>query len=238
MKRGHLSECGVCGSNQGLLLHNVRHRGTYRRLCTNCILKCHQGLFCPICLQVYDTSPPPPHARLMCVKCPSICHLSCSSSSPTSAFVCPSCSNPNFSFFQVNGDTQMNNNTATDNNTNSKGNDDNKRFLDVASALVAASKIAALSMSKAAAMARVEAERRVKEAALAKKRAREALERLLYLAAEEKERELKKGSVGVLVKSNNGKNVGEKSSNGLYPVPSGAVAGHYQHQESNPGIGK
>lgn len=133
-----------------------------------------------------------------------------------------------------------NNNTATDNNTNGKGNDDNKRFLDVGSAraLVAAAKIAALSMSKAAAMARVEAERRVKEAALAKKRAREALERLLYLAAEERERETKKGSGGVLVKSNNDKNVGEKSSNGLYPVPSGAVAGHYQRQESNHGIGK
>lgn len=54
-----------------------------------------------------------------------------------------------------------------------------------AKALVAAAKIAALSMSKAAAVARVEAERRVKEAALAKKRAREALESLLYLAAEE-----------------------------------------------------
>ncbi|KAJ0093454.1 hypothetical protein Patl1_24735 [Pistacia atlantica] len=164
MKRGHLSECGVCGSNQGLLLHNVRHRGTYRRLCTNCILKCHQGLFCPICLQVYDTSPPPPHASHVC---------------------------------------QM-----------------------------------PLHLPPLRHRWRVEAERRVKEAALAKKRAREALERLLYLAAEEKERELKKGSVGVLVKSNNGKNLGEKSSNGLYPVPSGAVAGHYQHQESNHGIGK
>lgn len=42
-------------------------------------------------------------------------------------------------------------------------------------------------MTKAAAVARVEAERRVKEATLAKKRAREALERLAFLAAKEKQ---------------------------------------------------
>lgn len=75
-----------------------------------------------------------------------------------------------------------------------------------AKALVAAAKIAALSMSKAAAVARVEAERRVKEAALAKKRAREALESLLYLAAEEKKGKLAR------VDGNSG---GPKNSNGF-----------------------
>ncbi|KAH7513584.1 hypothetical protein ACOSP7_007824 [Xanthoceras sorbifolium] len=208
-------ECGACGSNHRFLLHNVRHRGSYRRLCTNCILKTHQGHFCPICLHVYDTSPPPPHARLTCIKCPSICHISCASSSST--FVCPPCSNPNFAFFKVNGDAQMD------------GRDD-KRVMDVGSAkaLVASAKIAAFSMSKAAAVARVEAERKVKEAALAKKRAREALERLLYMAADEKERDLKK------VKSINAKHGGDKSSNGLHSL-STAAAGRLQRQGSNHG---
>ncbi|KAK2646389.1 hypothetical protein Ddye_021584 [Dipteronia dyeriana] len=200
MKQQHQSfDCGGCGSNDRFLLHNVRHRGSYRRLCTNCILKTHQGHFCPICLNAYDTSPSPSHARLTCAKCPSVCHLSCATSSSSSSFVCPPCLNPNFAFFEVNGDTQMD---ASD----------DKRAMDLGSAkaLVAAAKIAASSMIKAAAVARVEAERRVKEATLAKKRAREALERLLYLAAKEKERDSKKA------KSTNDKHRGDKSSNGLH----------------------
>ncbi|ESR32473.1 hypothetical protein CICLE_v10005819mg [Citrus x clementina] len=220
MKRDQQSECGVCGnSSERLLLHNVRHRGTYRRLCSNCVLKTHQGLFCPICLQVYDPSPPPPNARRICAKCPSIIHSSCSSSSSSSAiaaaaaatssssFICPPCSNPNFTFFNVNNKKpKVNGDTTAP--ARVSNNDVNERLVDVGSAkaLVAAAKIAALSMSKAAAVARVEAERRVKEAALAKKRAREALERLLNLAAEEKKGKLAR------VDGNNG---GPKNSNGF-----------------------
>ncbi|KAJ4721891.1 DNA binding protein [Melia azedarach] len=223
MKREQQSECGVCGCSDKLLLHNVRHRGTYRRFCSNCILKAHQGLFCPICLQVYDGSPPPPHVRVMCVKCPSICHLSCVSSSSattSSSFLCPPCSSPNFSFFNFNNKKVKVNGDGNSNDTN----DDEKR-IDVGSAkaLVAAAKIAASSMSKAAAVARVEAERRVKEAALAKKRAREALEKLLYLAAEEKKGKSVRPRIGA--EGNN--NGGDKGSNGLYS----------QHQQNNRGMG-
>ncbi|EEF43189.1 uncharacterized protein LOC8261350 [Ricinus communis] len=165
-------QCGGCGGENRWLLHNVRHRAAYRRLCTNCILKTHQGLFCPFCFHVYDHDSllvPAPEERVMCLKCPSISHLSCLPPfHNTSPFLCPPCSSPNFSFFNLPHD------------------DDVSIDIDSARALVAAAKIAAVSMAKAAALARLEAERRVKEATLAKKRAREALERLAFLSAQDK----------------------------------------------------
>ncbi|KAJ9181737.1 hypothetical protein P3X46_005800 [Hevea brasiliensis] len=231
MNRDHQSQCGGCGGDRRWVLHNVRHRAAYRRLCTNCILKTHQGLFCPFCFQVFEESLPPKE-RLMCLKCPSISHLSCvPCSHPHSppSFLCPPCSTPNFSFFNLDS-------SSTNDNTNS-GRPIDK---DSARALVAAAKIAAVSMTKAAAVARVEAERRVKEAALAKKRAREALERLAFLAAKEKET---KGAVkesaqqqhkfsnnnnkrilvdGMIRKeqSRNGAVQTEKGSDGIYSVSS------------------
>lgn len=51
-------------------------------------------------------------------------------------------------------------------------------------------------MSKAAAVARVEAERRVKEATLARKRAKEALDRLDFLSRKDNDR-LKSSLVGI-----------------------------------------
>ncbi|XP_017974855.1 PREDICTED: uncharacterized protein LOC18603771 [Theobroma cacao] len=201
MKREHQAECGGCSVPGRLLLHNVRYRASYRRLCTNCVLKNHQGLFCPICLEVFNESPPP-HQRLICLKCPSISHLSCSSSSSQSSFTCPPCSNPNFSFFNVDPNiTNKKPKSTPDHQGGSNDDHDNdkkKRVIDreAAKALLAAAKIAAASMSKAAAVARVEAERRVKEATLAKKRAKEALERLAFLARKDNDR-LKSALVGI-----------------------------------------
>ncbi|OMO58577.1 hypothetical protein COLO4_34517 [Corchorus olitorius] len=220
MKREHQAECGGCGAPERLLLHNVRHRASYRRLCTNCILKNHQGLFCPLCLEVFNESPPP-HQRLICLKCPSISHLSCSpsySSGSHSSFTCPPCSNPNFSFFNV---TNKKPKSTPDHPTES---DDEERVVDkeAAKALLAAAKIAAASMSKAAAVARVEAERKVKEATLAKKRAKEALERLAFLARKENDR--LKPSLATIPKSKTASaadtktNAEKASNNGLYPV--------------------
>ncbi|KDP28008.1 hypothetical protein JCGZ_19088 [Jatropha curcas] len=213
------SECGGCGGVRRWVLHNVRHRAAYRRLCTNCILKSHQGLFCPFCFEVYDESLPP-HERLMCLKCPSISHLSCVPwSHPHSppSFLCPACSTPNFSFFNLDSNNATNSGTPIDK--------------DSARALLAGARIAAVSMAKAATVARVEAERRVKEAALAKKRAREALERLAYLAAKEKEMKEKDRDskvatgTGIKVSNNNNKRIladgivrGDKGSNGLHSV--------------------
>lgn len=203
MKRDQLSECGGCGAPERFLLHNLRHRASYRRLCTNCVLKNHQGLFCPICLEVFNESPPP-HQRLICLKCPSISHLSCSSSSllPTS-FTCPPCSNPNFSFFNLAPTKKPKSTPDHPPGSTLDGDDDNNkttntRVIDkeAAKALLAAAKIAAASMTKAAAVAKVEAERRVKEATLAKKRAKEALERLALLARKDNDRH-KSSLVGI-----------------------------------------
>ncbi|XWS38872.1 hypothetical protein CRYUN_Cryun18bG0000600 [Craigia yunnanensis] len=201
MKRDQQAECGACGAPERLLLHNVRHRASYQRLCTNCVLKNHQGLFCPICLEVFSESPPP-HQRLICLKCSSISHLSCSSfSSSQSSFTCPPCSNPNFSFFNVTPNTSNKKPKSTPDHQEGSNDDDDdkkKRVIDkeAAKALLAAAKIAAASMNKAAAVARVEAERRVKEATLAKKRAKEALDRLAFLARKDNDR-LKSSLVGI-----------------------------------------
>ncbi|KAK9288430.1 hypothetical protein L1049_016887 [Liquidambar formosana] len=184
MKRNLLSECGGCSSGERLLLHNVRHRGTYRRLCTACVLKNHPGSFCPICFHVFDELPPA-NERVICLKCPSISHLACVGFDVANRYECPPCANPNFAFFDVrvlNASIKGIDGESAANETKRGINKDSAR------ALLAAARIASTSMSKAAAVARVEAERRVKEAALAKKRAREALERVAYLVSKEKEK--------------------------------------------------
>ncbi|RDY14164.1 hypothetical protein CR513_00811, partial [Mucuna pruriens] len=183
------SNCDICGATQtlSLAIHNIRHRAHNRRYCTNCVLKQHPGLFCPLCFELYDDSLLP-HHRLMCVRCPSIAHRSCVfpsaittttvSSAPAPAFFCPTCLDADFTFFNL-----------PDRKTGA---------LDVQSAkvLVAAARIAAVSMSKAAAAARFDAERRAREAAVARKRAREALEHLAeILAAEQAERNEQNGVV-------------------------------------------
>ncbi|KAK4742716.1 hypothetical protein SAY87_000717 [Trapa incisa] len=196
----HCGECGGgCSSGERWILHNVRHKAIYRRLCTHCVLNCFRGHFCPVCLEVFDPidSQPRPNQRVMCLNCPSISHLSCASSnSGGHPFQCPSCSNPNFSFFTLrilpdssNKNTKAEKNADANGGCNLRGNGICRRVIDKDSAkvLVAAARIAAVTMNKAAHTARIEAERRVKEAALARKRAREALERVSFLSLKEKE---------------------------------------------------
>ncbi|KAK6119912.1 hypothetical protein DH2020_046344 [Rehmannia glutinosa] len=50
-------ECQVCSSIDPIILHNICHRGAFALLCTACVLRYHDGSFCPICFDVYeDTS--------------------------------------------------------------------------------------------------------------------------------------------------------------------------------------
>jgi hypothetical protein len=82
-------------------------------------------------------------------------------------------------------------------------------------------------MTKAAALARVEAEKRVKEATYAKKRAREALERLAYLAAKENEmmEDIKGGGVDDAANKRG-------NSNGVYlGYPPSQITGQQQQQQ-------
>ncbi|KAL2338864.1 hypothetical protein Fmac_013310 [Flemingia macrophylla] len=167
--------CDICGATQtlSLTIHNIRHHAHNRRYCTNCVLKQHPGLFCPICFELHDDAAQlPPHHHLMCVRCPSIAHRSCAFPSSTASatpppFFCPTCLDSNYNFINL-----PSRKAGT---------------VDVRSAkvLVAAARIAAISMSKAAAAARFDAERRAREAAVARKRAKEALEHLAEVLASE-----------------------------------------------------
>ncbi|KAM5560898.1 hypothetical protein ABKV19_021833 [Rosa sericea] len=170
---GVVEACSNCGTKKGWVLHNVRYRATLRRLCTSCVLRLHPASFCPICFLYQDhnnnsQNAPPPNL-VSCSKCPSLSHSDClppyAAFSP-SPFLCPPCAsaNPKFSFFEL---------------------DDRNKVLDkrLAAVLLCAASIAASSMSKAVAISRAEAERRVREAALARKRAREALDRFVLLSS-------------------------------------------------------
>lgn len=117
-------------------------------------------------------------------------------------------------------------------------------------ALMVAAKLSAGSMAKAAASLKAEAEKKVKEAALARKRAKEALEKLAFLAAQEKEeeedgREHKGDFKGAVVtKSRVSADSGSrriglaetKGSNGLHSVSSPVNAPKLQSQESSHGM--
>ncbi|KAL6132845.1 hypothetical protein ACLB2K_065084 [Fragaria x ananassa] len=162
-------ECSNCGTKKAWVLHNVRFRANLRRLCTSCVLRLHPSSFCPLCFLSHPDLNSQ-NALVPCSKCPSLSHPDClppyAAFSP-SPFLCPPCSssNPNtFSFFQL---------------------DDRNRSLDkrLAAVLLCAATIASASMSKAVAVACAEAERRVREAANARKRAREALDRFVILSS-------------------------------------------------------
>ncbi|KAE9609965.1 hypothetical protein Lal_00006439 [Lupinus albus] len=174
--------CNGCGTTQrlSLIIHNVCYNARNHHLCTNCLLKNHHGLFCPICYQVYDDSPPL-HQRLMCLRCPSVAHRSCvlpfstitttanAGSSPL--FLCPICSDVKFSYFNLSASDRISRNV------------DEKSF----KVLSAASMIAAMSMNRGATAARFEAEWRAKEAAVFRKRATAAMEELANIQENEEE---------------------------------------------------
>ncbi|RDX61639.1 hypothetical protein CR513_60115, partial [Mucuna pruriens] len=155
-------ECGNCRSKERWLFHRLSIRGMDRRVCTSCVLRLHPSFFCPTCFELLDhplpnNSSAAAHRFISCTKCSSLTHLDClpSPPPPPNTFLCPPCSQPNFSFFP-------DSNTPID-----------KRH---ALVLLCASKVAAASVAKSLALARVKVERTVRDAALARKRARDALD--------------------------------------------------------------
>ncbi|ESQ48179.1 hypothetical protein EUTSA_v10022081mg [Eutrema salsugineum] len=173
-------QCAACGEPEPLFTHTVHKNSGFRQLCTDCLLKEHRELFCPVCLNVF-VDVPPPQARIICLNCPSITHLDCyrppsssaaSSSSATPSFTCPPCSDPNFSFFSSKFRPPSSDQSGEINN------DDGSESIveyESATALIAAANIAAVNMNNAAAHLKKEAVRKILEAKLAKKRAKEAM---------------------------------------------------------------
>ncbi|XWS64406.1 hypothetical protein CRYUN_Cryun05aG0001800 [Craigia yunnanensis] len=157
-------ECGNCGAHVARFLHQVRLLGIFRRLCTSCILRLHPSSFCPTCFTFYAGSPPHPSKRVACSNCSSFTHSHCAGDTLLSSYLCPPCKDSSFSFLPLR---------------------DNKIDKKLALALLCAAKIAASSMGKAVAVAWAEADRKVREAALARKRAREALEHLLLVTSKD-----------------------------------------------------
>ncbi|KAM3221095.1 hypothetical protein P3L10_020363 [Capsicum annuum] len=160
-------ECAVCFIKRPFILHRLPYRGVYRHLCTACVLDSHPGSFCPVCFDVFLHNPPPSHLCLPCSKCTSISHLSCVSDAASSSqgYLCPPCSNPNFTFFYV---TPNHDNTIQIN-----------RHL--AKQMVAAATIASESIHSAADMAWINAENRVNEALLSKAEAAQTSNKLKNL---------------------------------------------------------
>ncbi|KAL5700408.1 hypothetical protein ACHQM5_025852 [Ranunculus cassubicifolius] len=193
MKRNQSSssDCGSC-NQESWFLHNIRQRGIFRRLCTSCVLKFYSGSYCCVCFQVFDLQSLPNH-RVFCLKCPSISHLHCVPKKDL--YLCPPCSNPSFQFFNLNSQR--------------------KRIIDgdLAKVLLAASQIAKTSISKAATAAMMEAESRAKDAAFARKKAKESLDFLLRLSAKEKDSKDKKtiGDPPKTIKSSSSKEKEKKN---------------------------
>lgn len=166
--------CGQCRVSDHKFLHHIRLGGTFRRLCTSCVLHHHRQSFCSSCLTVYHRSRP--ENTVFCNKCHSSSHRTCVSPPATAAAGrshCYICLNPNSLNF-----------APKTCNWNSNGN----QGIDISAArlLLAAAEISAFSMSNAEAAAASEADRRAKDASDTRKRAKEAVNHVLKLMETEK----------------------------------------------------
>ncbi|GLT88458.1 hypothetical protein SLE2022_064840 [Rubroshorea leprosula] len=179
-RKAPTGQCSNCCVSTLHFLHHVCHRGIQRLLCTSCVLRFHPTSFCPSCFTFYDAVLPHPSKRISCSKCASFTHTHCAATSPLSPYICPPCKNSSFSFFHQSDRID-------------------KRQAIV---LLCASRIAMSSMTKSTASARKEAERKVREAAVARMRAREALEHLVWVSNEENVRRQNKRSMEI--NKNNG----------------------------------
>ncbi|KAM3337191.1 hypothetical protein P3S68_032891 [Capsicum galapagoense] len=157
-------ECAACFVKRPFILHYLPYRGVYRHLCTTCVLDSHPGSFCPICFDIFLHNPPPPYIGIQCSKCNSISHLSCipDVASSSQGYLCPPCSNPNFTYF-----------FATPNHDNVI-----EINLHLAKQLVVVATIVSKYIHSADELSRISAKNKVKEAPSAKVEATQALERI------------------------------------------------------------
>ncbi|KAL0384705.1 UNVERIFIED_CONTAM: hypothetical protein Sradi_2864800 [Sesamum radiatum] len=184
-------DCQLCNSMDPITLHNIPHRGAFALLCTACVLRHNPGSFCPLCFDVYEDTAnnkrPAAHSHIVCLRCPAVVHAACLPSTrsfPSFRYTCPQCSLPSSSFFDFG---------------RSNGGSTTVFTRDLAKQLLCAAKIASVAMHRAAAVARTVAEQKVREALLARQRAKEAIERVAHLMADqqrEDESDVDDGSSG------------------------------------------
>ncbi|GAA0175236.1 hypothetical protein LIER_28456 [Lithospermum erythrorhizon] len=192
--------CGNCGGGERRLLHHIHHRGSFRRLCTTCVLLLHPQSFCPTCFTVYNHPSSPPNANVTCTNCYSVSHASCVGPTRQHPYTCPMCcaTSNKAPIFVLKNVTDL----------ISKGsrrgahdfftcpNDENGVVIDLNAAriLVAAATISSLSMRKAEMAAKFEAGRRAKEAAEATKRAKHALQHMAAVVSYDEKMKKNEGS--------------------------------------------
>ncbi|KAH6783221.1 hypothetical protein C2S52_008180 [Perilla frutescens var. hirtella] len=230
--------CGNCGAEERRLLHQVRHRSIFRRLCTTCVLRLHPQAFCPTCFQVYAPTPPNDAVRT-CVKCYSHSHSHCVESASVGGggnpYVCPLCVHPNAPVFKLKSAKEAN--VAVVEAMNARIEDCRVMDRDAAKMLLAAAKIASTSMNKAAVAQKAEAERRVKEAAFTRKRAKEALEHVAHLVIKEKARRKEAALGGPAAADVAGRGYGGIVSNGGgYAAPLGRMGAEMSVSNRNGGM--
>ncbi|CAI9101382.1 OLC1v1038692C1 [Oldenlandia corymbosa var. corymbosa] len=218
------STCGRCGVEELRLLHNVRHRDTFRRLCTSCVLRLHPESFCPVCFAVYNPAAPMT-SGIKCSRCYSYSHPECVVADRANSYVCSLCLDPNSPIFMP---KKVKNliveNPAAAAGMINDGASGEYRVIDEwnAKVLLAAAEISADSMSKAAMAARATAEQRAMEAASTRKRARAALERVALLVAK---KENSKSNSGVGARVGNGSSNGAVGRSNPAPVMRGDSSG-------------
>ncbi|KAG9144854.1 hypothetical protein Leryth_018992 [Lithospermum erythrorhizon] len=167
---GATTVCGHCGVSDALLLHSIRHRGNFLRLCATCVLRLHPHSFCPTCFST-------------------VLNYSSADVTPQCPYVCPLCNNktPNSKIFEVKKVNELNVN-CFDGFGDDMVMSVNGVVIDekAARVLLAAATISSNSMCKAALAAKSEAERRAREAVNTRKRAKYALEHMAVVVAKEK----------------------------------------------------
>ncbi|KAK9673329.1 hypothetical protein RND81_12G160900 [Saponaria officinalis] len=186
------SVCEDCNSDDQLILHNIIRtpKSPPQKLCTSCVLQHYHKSICAQCFELYDVNslnPPPLTAAatttgnnrlLSCMRCDNWSHPGCLRPHiPRTPYICPPCRlSPNYKYFDC---RKPRKNDQSQENGGGKCSAIDK---DASKQLLGAARIAAVTVAKAAATARMEAERRAKEAALARKRAREAIDHVVAVA--------------------------------------------------------
>lgn len=163
--------CMHCRLEKPIFRHNVYYNNNALQICTSCLLKMYYGAFCSICFKVYDIEDFNSDSKLVyCCLCLAKVHFNCihnlastSNSITTSPYICPSCYDPNFKFF----------NCQRDEKTQSVCIDKH-----LADQLLAAAIISQRSMKEGVILCRKRVEIKATEAAEARKKAKKALERL------------------------------------------------------------